>query len=120
MGNIAIIIRAVGVHHNGIAYDQEQLAKRFVDEMRSVGHTVLTAHVEGNGSVDVAAPGAYLSPITREVDHFAKAAYERYLAVSDGKSLVSGAELPAFDALDDKIKAAWRAAADPSAPRFAK
>jgi hypothetical protein len=88
--------------------------------MRAAGHTVLTAHVEGNGSVDVAAPGAYLSPVTKEIDFFARAAYERYLKVSDGKSLVSGAELPAFEALDEKIKAAWRAAADPSAPRYTK
>lgn len=47
-----------------------------------------------------------------------RAAYERYLFVSDGKSLVSGAELPGFDGLSEPIRAAWRAAADPTAPRF--
>jgi hypothetical protein len=38
-------------------------------------------------------------------------AYERYCESSDGKSLVSGAELPGWDGLDEKIKAAWEHAA---------
>lgn len=50
----------------------------------------------------------------------ARAAYERYLHSSGGKSLVSGAELPGFDALSPEIKAAWKAAADPTAQRLVR
>lgn len=41
-----------------------------------------------------------------------RAAYEGYRAYSDGRSLVSGAALPEWDAQDPEIRAAWRAAAD--------
>ncbi len=49
-----------------------------------------------------------------------RAAYERYLYSSDGKSLVSGAELPGFDGLPEGIKKAWIASADPGAPRMTR
>jgi hypothetical protein len=49
-----------------------------------------------------------------------RAAYKRYLGASGGKSLVSGAELPGYDALPEAIRAAWRAAADPAAPRLSR
>lgn len=39
-------------------------------------------------------------------------AYESYKVASDGKSLVSGATLPDWVDLDDKIREAWRASAD--------
>lgn len=39
-------------------------------------------------------------------------AYEGYCAVSDGKSLVSGAPLPAWDEQAAEIREAWRWAAD--------
>lgn len=125
MGNIAIIIRAVGVHHNALAYDQEQLAARFVDEMKAAGHSVLSAHVEGAGSQDVskgtaACREAGVIREIKDVDYFGRSAYERYCGASAGKSLISGAELPPFDSLKDEIKAAWRASADPSAPRYVR
>lgn len=39
-------------------------------------------------------------------------AYEAYLEASDGRSLVSGAELPTWDAQDPRIQRAWDHAAD--------
>ncbi len=57
-------------------------------------------------------------PTMEPIDDPGRAAYERYLHVSNGKSLISGAVLPAFDELDSRIQEAWRAAADPSAPRW--
>lgn len=39
-------------------------------------------------------------------------AYEGYRAASDGKSLVSGAPLPAWSEQAPEIREAWRAAAD--------
>lgn len=142
MGNNAIIIRTVGSHHNGNAgYDAEQIAKRCVDELRAAGHTILSASVEsGGGSIVLAGPELYdgTSSLRGHVgrdgklvrddsvkgfelvdaDAPARAAYERYLASSGGKSLVSGADLPGWDALSPGIKAAWMAAVDHTAPRL--
>ena len=41
---------------------------------------------------------------------FGKIAYEAYCKTTDNKSLISGAELPAWEALDPKIQDAWTAA----------
>lgn len=40
-----------------------------------------------------------------------KVAYEAYRQQGDGKSLISGAELPGWDALPAVIREAWNAAA---------
>lgn len=42
---------------------------------------------------------------------FAKIAYEAYRTFSDGKSLVSGQDIPPFEDLPSQIRAAWDAAA---------
>lgn len=148
MGNIALIIRAVGCHHNGEAFDIEQIGRRTVEELQAAGCTVLSAHAEGGGSTDLLsgrggtslrgyAPGSAednyaLHRMTvadiaagnvhdgwalRNPDEPARRAYERYCHASGGVSLVSGSPLPPFADLDERIKAAWRAVADPSAPR---
>jgi len=44
--------------------------------------------------------------------HFGQIAYEAYCADTGNKSLVSGAPLPAWDALSPEIKKAWQAAAN--------
>lgn len=144
MGNNAIIIRTVGCHHNGRAdIDAEQIAKRCVDELRAAGHSILSASVEsGGGSIDLTGSGHHhalrgfvsdgsggLRPIEptdggyeswklTNPDAPARAAYERYLHASGGKSLVSGAELPGWDALSTEIQAAWMAAVDHTQPRL--
>jgi hypothetical protein len=41
-----------------------------------------------------------------------KIAYEAYFEHSDGKSLVSGASLPAWDDQAEEIRQAWEAAAN--------
>lgn len=41
-----------------------------------------------------------------------EAAYLGYLVGSEGRSLVSGVELPPWDQLGPEIRSAWRAAAD--------
>lgn len=117
MGNSCIIIRAIGPHHNNRSYDAERIAARTVDELRSYGHQILTASVETGGSSIELSPSPNFVPLV-DPDELGRAAYERYLHASGGKSLVSGAELPGFDALSDAIKAAWCAAADPSSPRL--
>lgn len=121
MGNSAIIIRTHGPHQNNRSYDAERAAARAVSDLKECGHDIITASVETGGtSIELVGPGqAELLPVT-DPDRQARAAYERYIHASGGKSLVSGAELPGFDALTDAIKAAWRAAADPSAPRLAR
>lgn len=139
MGNNAIIIRTVGCHHNGLAdQDAEQIAKRCVDELRAGGHSILTASVEScGGSIDLTGftdncPRGFVADragrlrqvaatdgmALRNPDAPARAAYERYLHAADGKSLVSGAELPGWDALPPEIKAAWMAAVDHTQPRL--
>lgn len=144
MGNNAIIIRTVGCHHNGRAdIDAEQIAKRCVDELRAAGHDILSASVESGGG-SIALAGADLIEgcsglrghvcrggmlvrddsvkgfELRNEDGPARAAYERYLHSSGGKSLVSGAELPGWDTLSPEIKAAWMAAVDHTAPRLSR
>jgi hypothetical protein len=44
-------------------------------------------------------------------DVWGKVAYEAYCGWSDGKSLVTGAVLPAWEDQSSEIKAAWNAAA---------
>ena len=117
MGNAAIIIRSVGPHQNARSFDAEQIAMRAVAELRSYGHSVLSASVETGGcSLDVSTGTSVVS----DPEEPARAAYERYLYSSGGKSLVSGAELPAFDALSPEIKKAWMAAADHSQQRLVR
>lgn len=43
---------------------------------------------------------------------FGKIAYEGYCKISNGKSLISGADLPTWEGLSEPIRVAWRAAAD--------
>lgn len=139
MGNNAIIIRTVGCHHNGRAdIDAEQIAKRCVDELRANGHSILSASVEsGGGSIDLTGRSGEL-PIGFVVDQGelrqiapgdlgrrlvnpdapGRAAYERYMYNSGGKSLASGAELPGWDSLPAPIRDAWMAVADRSKPRL--
>lgn len=135
-------------HNGRADIDAEQIAKRCVDELRANGHSILSASVEsGGGSIELAPSpsnnlrgytvadghhvpieqtGAVANPDAdhwkswklNNVDAPARAAYERYLHASGGKSLVSGAELPGWDALSVEIKAAWMAAVDHTAPRM--
>lgn len=44
------------------------------------------------------------------MEDLAKVAYEAYRASSGGRSLVSGAELPAYEDLSREIRDAWDAA----------
>jgi hypothetical protein len=41
---------------------------------------------------------------------YGQIAYEAYCAAADGKSLVSGEPLPAWEEQDERIRAAWNAA----------
>lgn len=125
MGNSAIIIRSTGPHQNNLSYDAEQVAARCVAELKSYGHHVLSASVETGGSSLVIVDAVQTFPVVdrskvTDPEHPARCAYERYLHASGGKSLVSGVDLPGFDALSDAIKAAWMAAVDHTAPRLAR
>lgn len=137
-------------HNGRTDIDAEQIAKRCIDELRANGHSILSASVEsGGGSIElapsptnnlrgfvvddhrhvpidtpevVAAPGAKHWDDWRLVnpDAPARAAYERYLHASGGKSLASGVELPGWDALEPKYKEAWMAAVDHTKPRLVR
>jgi hypothetical protein len=135
MGNNVIVIRTVGCHNNGRHDDAEQLGMRFVDELRANGHNVLGAICATGGAeidLDVHSPAnspspKYNVPGKLKADGEAgqsaspgRCAYERYLHASGGRSLVSGAELPGFNALSPEIQAAWMAAADHSKPRLVR
>lgn len=122
MGNNAIIIRTVGCHQNGKAFDSERLGARFVDELRSHGHSILSAHVETGGTTFNVQDDSesWRTPAIADPDTYGRHAYERYIYSSGGKSLISGAELPEFDGLSPEVKKAWIAAADPKAPRMVR
>lgn len=49
---------------------------------------------------------------------YGQTAYDAYLKFSDGRSLVSGAELPAWPDLDSKIRDAWGKAGEAVAEQY--
>lgn len=50
---------------------------------------------------------ALLSNASREELHLAELAYTAYGSVTGGRSAVTGAELPAFDACNPVVRAGW-------------
>ncbi len=53
MGNWSLNVRGVGCHHNGKAYDVEQLTADFVERLRAAGHTVDDAVITCGSEVQV-------------------------------------------------------------------
>lgn len=53
--------------------------------------------------------------LSKEPITYGQVAYEAYCATSKGKSLVSGAALPAWGGLTEEIKRAWVAAGSAAA-----
>lgn len=49
MGNFTIRIQGVGTHHNQLPSDVEQMAAKFVDELRAKGHSITAADVHTGG-----------------------------------------------------------------------
>jgi hypothetical protein len=47
---------------------------------------------------------------TKDIMTYGRTAYEKYAAVSDGKSLISGEPLPDWNELKPSIQRAWNAA----------
>ena len=115
MGNSCIVIRSVGSHGNNLSTDAERIGTRAVAELISMGHSILSAHCEtGGGSVDLSMP-FYYEPSNPEYP--ARCAYERYLHATDGVNF-QGNQCPKWEDLPEKIRNAWKAAADHSKPRF--
>jgi hypothetical protein len=52
MGNCVIEIHVTGSHHNSIAQDIDQLAARFVDELKQ-SHNVTAAFLVSGGEYDL-------------------------------------------------------------------
>lgn len=45
MGNWNITIQGVGPHGNGKAFDAEQFYRKFVEEMKTSGHTIVHSSI---------------------------------------------------------------------------
>lgn len=60
MGNWAIVIHGVGVHHNEkLPEDANRMAARFVDELKKAGHNVTGATFTYGGEEDVSGGAVY-------------------------------------------------------------
>lgn len=53
MGNCIVSVHVTGAHHNGEAYDIDQRAAAFVDQLRKDGHTVSAATIVSGGEYDL-------------------------------------------------------------------
>lgn len=53
MGNCLINVHVTGSHHNGIESDIDQMAARFVDELKAKGHNVTAATLVSGGENDM-------------------------------------------------------------------
>ena len=51
MGNWHISIKGTGCHHNGDKTDVEQLAKKFVEDLKAAGQSVSSADVTTGGAM---------------------------------------------------------------------
>lgn len=59
MGNWNISIRGLGPHHNkDFPNDADRLAARFVRELLSAGHVVVSAEITHGGATDLVPEGA--------------------------------------------------------------
>jgi hypothetical protein len=50
MGNWNITIQGVGAHGNGLAIDAEQIYKKFVEDMKTAGHTIVHSSITYGGA----------------------------------------------------------------------
>lgn len=53
MGNCIVSVHVTGAHHNGLREDIDQMAARFVDNLRLRGHNVTAATVVSGGEYDL-------------------------------------------------------------------
>jgi hypothetical protein len=53
MGNCLVSVHVTGAHHNGKAYDIDQRAAEFVDQLKADGHTVTAATIVSGGEHDL-------------------------------------------------------------------
>ena len=53
MGNCTVTVHVTGAHHNAKATDIDQVAARFVDELKSAGHNVTDAQITSGGTHDL-------------------------------------------------------------------
>ena len=53
MGNCVIEVHVTGTHHNGHCADVDQIAARFVDELKAEGQNVTAAFLVSGGEYDL-------------------------------------------------------------------
>jgi hypothetical protein len=53
MGNCVVVVHVTGAHHNGKAYDIDQRAADFANQLKLDGHTVTSAKVVSGGEYDL-------------------------------------------------------------------
>lgn len=130
MGNNVIVIRTVGCHNNGRHDDAEQLGKRFVDELKANGHSVLGAIVATggaeinvnttDGSQGTNVPGALKSDYEPgQCAPPARRAYERYMHSCGGLSW-DGKPCPTWPELNEAVRGHWAAAVDHARPALVR
>jgi hypothetical protein len=56
MGNWHIAIRGLGIHHNGVQSDANEMAKVFVAALKAAGHQVLGATFTSGGEDNLDVP----------------------------------------------------------------
>jgi len=109
MGNWNITIRGVGQHHNkGASDDADTMAKAFVAALKNAGHAITDASITYGAAEELAdarGPGI-------NVEDLARQAFNAYNAQgpNPGKTH-DGKDVPAWDKLNDQVRAKWMAAA---------
>jgi hypothetical protein len=53
MGNCIVSVHVTGSHHNGIESDIDQMAAKFADDLKAIGHTVSAATIVSGGEHDL-------------------------------------------------------------------
>ncbi len=84
------------------------------DDGRPISDIQREQHVKGGLWIAFTKGMVAMTPETKgeQMSTLGRIAYEAYRAKSGGKSLISGADIPGFDALPEAIKQAWEAAGD--------
>lgn len=69
MGNVTVVIKLVGSHHNASPFDAEQMSAEFVRKLEAAGHHIKHAGVTAGGREDdlLAEPSQLLPIREKEV-----------------------------------------------------
>lgn len=125
MGNVTIVVKLVGQHHNASPFDAEQMSAEFVRRLQAAGHNVMHAGVTvAGGEIDLRdptqLPALKIPPEFELPKHrspsvitHARRAFDAYNAAgaNPGKTF-DGRPVPTWEGLNDDVREKWCAAVE--------